>query len=374
MAGITQETAGSFTLSELEIAQVFEQGTLYPVRTSDRVHHQAVYEKITDFLGVIDVNCAFLSPCEMKVGRALILLADRKKVRPERRKTGLVSEHCHDFLTRITHQIKNEVQNELNICQLRKAITEKDELMATTGHILVAPLSKAHGKVQGLRELISEHSVEAIAEESDIINFLCNSLCEDIVRCSGLSRSFRFLTTLGKQSEFYRFDKDVSLLELVNKCVEDFRYLAADRSIRFDVATSGFVSKVRLDGDKLEIALGNLLDNAIKYSDVGRTVIIRISQDRSDVLLTISNFGVGIPQEEWELVFERYYRSKIHDPNRFIPGTGIGLTVVKEIITKQGGLIDVTSKQGPSSIGGSSSVKGFNTTFHIRLPRKGRRT
>jgi two-component system sensor histidine kinase BaeS len=111
------------------------------------------------------------------------------------------------------------------------------------------------------------------------------------------------------------------------------------------------------DGPRLERVLGNLLGNAIKYSPEGGEVTIRIPRegngDAEVAVLSVEDRGVGIPQADLSLIFERFRRSG--NVERFA-GSGIGLAGAKRIVELHGGTIAVTSTEGQGS------------TFTVRLP------
>jgi signal transduction histidine kinase len=109
------------------------------------------------------------------------------------------------------------------------------------------------------------------------------------------------------------------------------------------------------DAMRLEQVLENLVQNAIKYSPSGGRIQVRIEPQSDTAKLCVSDEGIGIPQTAIPQVFDRFYRAPNVDPQR-ITGMGIGLYVVKEIVTLHGGTVGVESGEG----------KG--TTFTVTLP------
>ncbi len=122
-------------------------------------------------------------------------------------------------------------------------------------------------------------------------------------------------------------------------------------------ATTRHVSMVR-DGDKgvqvrgereqLALAIGNLVSNAVKYSPAGSNVVIGIRHTPTNVEVTITDQGIGIPPEELDRIFERFYRV---DParHRSTGGTGLGLSIVKHVAATHGGQVHVWSAEGQGS-------------------------
>ena len=110
-----------------------------------------------------------------------------------------------------------------------------------------------------------------------------------------------------------------------------------------------------VDASKLELALSNLIENAVKYNVDNGWVRVNLDADRKYFYVVISDSGVGIPEEEQEHIYERFYRGdKSHSTT--IEGTGLGLAITKSVIVLLRGVIKVTSRQGEGS------------TFQVRIP------
>ena len=144
---------------------------------------------------------------------------------------------------------------------------------------------------------------------------------------------------------------------------------AATRAMAYQVAQHGGTLKVRIprslpplhaDPDALEEALLNLLSNALKYSGKRKEILLTVTRVRNGVTLTISDKGLGIPDNELPSIFEKFYRVR-DERTRQVGGTGLGLALVKHIIEAHRGSISV------------KSTVGKGTTFTITLPLKGSR-
>ena len=112
---------------------------------------------------------------------------------------------------------------------------------------------------------------------------------------------------------------------------------------------------VLLDGDKIRIALTNIIDNAIKYSKPHGHIDIGVKWQASSVVITVADKGIGIPADQVRRLFTRFFRGS-NAPAYHTDGSGLGLYIAKTIIEKQGGVISAQSEEG----------KG--TTFTITLP------
>jgi len=110
-------------------------------------------------------------------------------------------------------------------------------------------------------------------------------------------------------------------------------------------------------GDRIQLisGLGNLVDNAIKYSGEATTVTVTARTDADRAMISVEDHGIGIPEADLERIFERFYRVD-RGRSRGTGGTGLGLSIVRHVLRNHGGSIDVTS------------VEGEGTTFVMTLP------
>jgi two-component system sensor histidine kinase BaeS len=113
--------------------------------------------------------------------------------------------------------------------------------------------------------------------------------------------------------------------------------------------------EVCVDPDRMRQVLGNLMSNAIRYTDAGGRVELRVCRSGPDAILTVRDTGVGMNADEVSRVFDRLWRA---DParQRATGGSGLGLTIVRRIVADQGGEVTATSEPG------------LGTTFKVRLP------
>ncbi|QRO00944.1 HAMP domain-containing histidine kinase [Archangium violaceum] len=152
--------------------------------------------------------------------------------------------------------------------------------------------------------------------------------------------------------------EDSDLRELVTEVIELHRPSSQQHQIELSVPDMPV--PVRGDPTRLSQVLTNLLSNAIKYSPRGGLVRVLLTQSQDEVMLSVSDEGIGIPPDEYEHIFEPFRRSK--DSSAEIPGIGLGLSVSRRIVRAHGGDIEVVSQVGAGS------------TFRVRLPSQHPRT
>jgi two-component system sensor histidine kinase SenX3 len=118
---------------------------------------------------------------------------------------------------------------------------------------------------------------------------------------------------------------------------------------------------VRGDRAHLVSVFSNLVDNAIKYSEAGGVVLVEGVTQGDEIVVTVTDHGIGIAERDQKRIFERFYRVD-KARSRATGGTGLGLSIVRHIVLEHGGSIDVRSEEGTGS------------TFMVRLPRVIRKT
>jgi two-component system, OmpR family, sensor histidine kinase NblS len=217
----------------------------------------------------------------------------------------------------------------------------KNEFMSNVSHELRTPITSIKSYVdtlcnhgEKLDPEIHREFLETIDNEADRLMYLVN----DVLQLSQLEEGDR--------------DLDVCPMEIRRACetaIRSLKMMAKDRSIDLNFVTDENVPLVNINQESIERVVINLLTNAIKYTPNGGSVTVRVDhlKDTKEVAVNIEDTGIGIPEDCLEHVFDRFFRveKKVHT----IKGTGLGLTIVKKIIEKHGGRVDVKSSLGEGS-------------------------
>ena len=111
-----------------------------------------------------------------------------------------------------------------------------------------------------------------------------------------------------------------------------------------------------IDAERMAQVVDNLVTNAIKYTEPGGTVEVRLETDGGWALLGVADSGIGISAEDCERLFARFFRTE-DAARRAVAGAGLGLSITKDIVVSHGGRIEVESELGRGSV------------FRVRLPR-----
>lgn len=149
----------------------------------------------------------------------------------------------------------------------------------------------------------------------------------------------------------------LDMAQLVQQAASEYRWQAEMKGLRFRTEVAQDTSPVRGNHRMLLQAIGNLLDNAIKYTPEGGTITLRLREENGEVILTVKDTGVGIPMEALPRVFEHFYRAR-QPGTEHISGTGLGLSLVQSIVREHHGRVWVESE----------GVPGKGSLFGIALP------
>jgi signal transduction histidine kinase len=144
----------------------------------------------------------------------------------------------------------------------------------------------------------------------------------------------------------------IDFSETVQDACDLFHPVAEDNGLRM-VVEAGGVAFVRGDRMKIQRAIANILDNALKYTPAGGAITVSVASDASHIALAISDTGPGISQHDMTRIFDRFYRG---DKSRSRPGAGLGLPLARAIARAHGGDVTVTS------------IPGQGSTFTLILP------
>jgi len=142
--------------------------------------------------------------------------------------------------------------------------------------------------------------------------------------------------------------RPIELGRLIDRAVSQLRHLAQENAITIAISVQDPMPNVMGDPERIQVAIYNLLHNAILYSDAEQTVAIHAWGDAQEAYVSVADRGIGISDDELELIFDRLYRSR-DERVRDMPGGGLGLTMARTIITRHGGDIWAVSNLGTGS-------------------------
>ena len=254
--------------------------------------------------------------------------------------------YCHIFANPVTGNgggVCGVILLLLDVTEQQRAERIRREFTANVSHELKTPLTSISGFAElmesGMTNRPEEvrHFAGRIRQEAGRLI----TLTDDIIRLSRIEDG----TALDREP--------VELLRLGQETAESLQFLAEQKQVSLSAA--GQPVTVQADRRMLEELCYNLLENAVKYNHPGGWARLEVRPEGDSAVLTVSDNGIGIPQEHQQRIFERFYRVD-KSRSKQTGGTGLGLSIVKHIVERHGGVISLQSEP----------EKG--TTITVRLP------
>ena len=221
----------------------------------------------------------------------------------------------------------------------------KDEFLSIASHELRTPVTSIKGYTQLAKTLIRENDLTTSEEYLDIALDQIDRMSRLILELLDVSRIETGRLEIRREP--------IPWTTFVNDVVHRHHTAVSDRRFQLNLPVGH--KRVIGDRDRLEQVLGNLMENAVKYSPDGSEILVTV-EDRGDQLVTsVADRGIGIPTDELGQVFERFHRGRQVSSTNY-GGLGLGLYITKQIVERHGGTIWVESREGQG------------TTFSFSLP------
>ena len=230
-----------------------------------------------------------------------------------------------------------------------------NEFVATVSHELKTPLTSIKGFVETLLEG-ALNNPEITRRFLQVINEETNRLTRLVINLLDLTKAIK---SEGAGPDFSPINTSL----FIQEAVKLFEPIAREKGLTLEYHVPSNLPSINANADRLRQVLINLVDNAIKYTgvkDIGGTVRVEAFSNDEGLVVKVIDTGVGIPADEQEKVFEKFYRVT-EGPASQLGGTGLGLSITREIIENHGGTIQVFSNQ----------EQGSTFEFNIPVARKG---
>ncbi len=233
-----------------------------------------------------------------------------------------------------------------DITALKRTDQMRSDFVANVSHELRTPLSILRGYIETLLD-----TPETSADETRRILGVMERHSQ---RLDAIVNDLLTLAQLEARASELQLSS-IDLADLLGDIVRDWEKKFAEKGVKVDVDLAPNLAPIRANEERLQEILYNLLDNAVKYTPAGGEICLRAEQTPTLTTLSVSDSGVGIPQEDLPRIFERFYRAD-KARSRELGGTGLGLSIVKHIAQLHGGRVEAESELG----------KG--TTIRVILP------
>jgi signal transduction histidine kinase len=232
--------------------------------------------------------------------------------------------------------------------ELQKALERVSELsqlkanfVSNISHELRTPLTHIKGYV----ELLVTESLGSITDEqrhalqvSQQSTGRLEALIEDLI-----------LFSLASRGELSVMHENVDLRRLVNLSIKAYASKAEERGVSLNVIIDENVPPVQADPQKIAWVLNQLLDNGIKFTPSGGRVVVNVKREGENlVIVSVTDTGIGIPANRFNDIFEPFHQLDGSSTRRY-GGTGLGLSLVRQIVEAHGSMIEVQSVEGRGS-------------------------
>jgi two-component system, OmpR family, sensor histidine kinase VicK len=232
-----------------------------------------------------------------------------------------------------------------DITEQEKIDLERREFVANVSHELRTPLTTMRSYLEAL--------AEGAWQDEEIAPQFLNVTQTETERMIRLVNDLLQLSKM--DSKDYRFNKDwVDFILFFHRIIDRFE-MTKNLNVTFERYLPDEAMFVEIDQDKITQVLDNIISNALKYSPEGGTITFHVKENNGFIEISVSDQGLGIPKENLEKIFERFYRVD-KARSRQMGGTGLGLAIAKEMISAHGGDVWATS------------VDGKGTTITFTLP------
>ncbi|WP_322506876.1 sensor histidine kinase [Anaerolinea sp.] len=233
--------------------------------------------------------------------------------------------------------------------KLEKTETMRRQLIGDVAHELRTPLAAIKGYIEGLIDGVIPAEGNTYQRIHDEINRL-QRLVDDLQELSQV-----------ESGAFHLKPELVSLSDLIDTIKNIFVPQFDQKNIQFQIQIEPDLPPVLIDKDRILQVLTNLIGNALQYTPSGGKVTVQISKQRSEILISVSDTGIGISPEHLPFIFNRFYRTD-KSRARSSGGSGIGLTIAQALVKAHHGRIWAES-------GGEG--KGSTFYFTLPIPKKG---
>ena len=225
-------------------------------------------------------------------------------------------------LNQMADDIRAIMENE------RRSEYAKQELITSVAHDLRTPLTS----IIGYLDLVSSKELSQETQTKYIkIAYSKSKRLEKLIEDLFTYTKFNFGEV---KAEF----TEVDIVKLLNQLVDEFYPSFKENKLEYEFSSSVVSAVIMADGNLLARAFANLISNAIKYGSNGSRIILHLMKNDSGIVVTVTNFGVIIPNEDLERIFQRFYRVESSRSSE-TGGSGLGLAIAHSIVEMHGGTI-----------------------------------
>ncbi len=212
------------------------------------------------------------------------------------------------------------------------------DFFSNVSHELRTPIAV----VKGYADTMAEGYVQDPVKQKEYLRRIQNE-------CGSMERLVSDLLILSRmQNPDYELNREVlNVIAVAQDAMRSIRILMSEKDLTGSVTYEDECSLVDGDYDRIRQLFTILLQNAVKYSDQGTQIVVHIVRENDRIVTTVKDQGSVIPEDEWENIFDKFYRASNHGGQE---GSGLGLVVAKSIVERHGGRISVRSDKESGTI------------------------
>ncbi len=226
------------------------------------------------------------------------------------------------------------VNNELHLSRM------KSYFMSTVSHEFKSPLTS----IRQMAEMLVHGRVPSPERQQKYYT----RILQQSERLSHLIDNILDFSKMEEGQKIFRFER-ADITPVVKEMVESFQKITADEGFLISLSITEPLPDVVFDHEAMEQVIHNLIDNACKYSGESRTIEVQLYPEGNKIVISVRDQGVGIRKEDKNKIFSRFYRAG-EELTQAVKGSGIGLTIVKQIVESHQGEVTVESNPGKGSI------------------------
>jgi signal transduction histidine kinase len=242
-----------------------------------------------------------------------------------------------------THLILLAIED---VTEKRKLEHQKDDFIAIASHELKTPLTSIKLFTEVLK---MEHMEDAEDDALAVVEIIESQVKRLINMMASFTNVYKLQTRNLNLNPV-----SINVNKMVRDVVKTFELISKTHSVKLIGASK---KKLIADKERLEQVLINLISNAIKYSPEAKKVVVKIKDEKNNLLISVQDFGIGIPKDQHEKIYNRFYRIK-GATEKNIEGLGLGLYISSQIVKEHEGEIRL------------KSTKSGGSTFTLVLPYK----
>jgi signal transduction histidine kinase len=210
----------------------------------------------------------------------------------------------------------------------------KSHFISNVTHEIKTPISTIHA--------LTENLVNGLIPDQSKQQRYFHLIQRNSERLNHLVSNFLDFSRIEAKKKIYQKEL-LPVRDVIKKSAARFKTLLNVGTVQFSASISPNLPSMMVDAGGLELAILNLLDNAVKYSGSSPTVELSAERSNNHVIIRVRDYGIGIKYKDHKKIFDKHYRAETTD-GKNIPGSGIGLAIVKDVVSAHGGRVEVDSE------------------------------